>query len=671
VSTRAIRPEIQALRALAVALVVVCHTWPGALPGGFIGVDVFFVISGFLITGQLLGEVGRTGSVSLAGFWARRARRILPAALLVLGLVAGATLLWVPQNHWDQFLTEVRASTAYVENWQLAHTATDYFANAASVQSPVQHYWSLSAEEQFYLVWPLLIGLVVALRGSRRALAGAMGVLAAASLAYSVHDTAVDRAAAYFVTPTRAWEFAAGGLLALVTLSRARPWLSYAGLAAIAVAAATYGSGTAFPGIAALLPVLGAVAVIAAQAPTAPLRARPVQWLGDVSYSVYLWHWPLLILAPYALGRTGLTGGQKLAIVAITLLAAWASKVWVEDPLRSGPLLARRPARWTFAGALAGTALVFALTTAGVTNLHERLRVAERTAARTFAAKPKCLGAAARDPRHPCHNAKLARTVVPTPAEALRLQRPCDAVERTPVMVVCAFGEQVARPRGTAVLVGDSHAMHLQQTVQVAANDHRFRALLNARSHCPYSAATVVIAGDAADQAGCNARNRALPGWFRAHPTARVAFIAHFVATTVKVRPQPGQSEFAAEVDGYERAWRALPKTVRHIVVVRDTPVTPVGTLDCITRAVDGHERAGPRCAFARGPALPPDPAAVAARQLRGRVRLVDLNRFICDRRRCYPVVGGVLVYKDLSHLTPQFATTLGPYLDRAANVFG
>jgi hypothetical protein len=297
--------------------------------------------------------------------------------------------------------------------------------------------------------------------------------------------------------------------------------------------------------------------------------------------------------------------------------------------------------------------------------------VAERTAARTFAAKPKCLGAAARDPRHPCHNAKLARTVVPTPAEALRLQRPCDAVERTPVMVVCAFGEQVARPRGTAVLVGDSHAMHLQQTVQVAANDHRFRALLNARSHCPYSAATVVIAGDAADQAGCNARNRALPGWFRAHPTARVAFIAHFVATTVKVRPQPGQSEFAAEVDGYERAWRALPKTVRHIVVVRDTPVTPVGTLDCITRAVDGHERAGPRCAFARGPALPPDPAAVAARQLRGRVRLVDLNRFICDRRRCYPVVGGVLVYKDLSHLTPQFATTLGPYLDRAANVFG
>jgi hypothetical protein len=301
-----------------------------------------------------------------------------------------------------------------------------------------------------------------------------------------------------------------------------------------------------------------------------------------------------------------------------------------------------------------------------VTHLHQQLRIAERTAARTIAAEPRCLGAAARDPRHPCRNAKLAHTVVPTPADAIKLQRPCDAVQRTPVMVVCAFGKRPAHPRGTAVLVGDSHAMHLQQTVQVVVDDHRFSGLLNARSHCPYSAATVLIAGDAGDQAGCNARNRDLPGWFRGHPDASVAVIAHFVATTVKVRPAPGQSEFAAEVDGYERAWRALPRTVGHLVVIRDTPVSPVGTEDCITRAMESQERAGVRCAFPRGPALPPDPAAVAARRMGGRVRLVDLNRFIGDRRRCYPVVGGLLVYKDLSHLTPQFATTLGPYLDRS-----
>ena len=663
---RAIRPEIQALRAVAVGLVVVCHSFPRALPGGFIGVDVFFVISGFLITAQLLGEVDRKGTVSLAGFWARRARRILPAALLVLAVVAGATLLWVPQNHWDQFLTEIRASTAYVENWQLAHTATDYFANAASVQSPVQHYWSLSAEEQFYLVWPVLIGVGVALRGRRRALGLAMGGLALASLAYSIYDTHADPAAAYFITPPRAWEFAAGGLLALLAIRpRGGALLTWAGLGAIALAAATYSSQTAFPGYAALLPVLGAVAVIWGEAPNALLRARPVQWLGDVSYSVYLWHWPLLILAPYALSRTSLTTAQKAVVIVLTLLLSGVSKRWVEDPVRAGPLLSRRPARWTFAAAACGTALVLAFTAGGVNRLHEQIRVAERAAAKTIASKPRCFGAAARDPRHRCHNPKLDRTVVPTPAEALKIQRPCDAVQRTAVMTVCAFGSRPANPRGTAVLVGDSHAMHLQQTVQVVADRHRYRALLNARSHCPYSAAPVVI-DDPADAAGCNARNRDLPGWFRAHPAASVAFIAHFVATTVKVRPRPGQSEFAAEVDGYERAWRALPRTVKHIVVIRDTPETPVGTLDCVTRAMERHQRAGTRCAFPRGPGLPPDPAAVAARQTRDRrVKLVDLNRFICDRRRCFPVVGGVLVYKDLSHLTPLYATTLGPFLDR------
>jgi hypothetical protein len=291
--------------------------------------------------------------------------------------------------------------------------------------------------------------------------------------------------------------------------------------------------------------------------------------------------------------------------------------------------------------------------------------VAERAAAKTIASKPRCFGAAARDPRHRCHNPKLDRTVVPTPAEALKIQRPCDAVERTAVMTVCAFGSRPANPRGTAVLVGDSHAMHLQQTVQVVAGRHRYRALLNARSHCPYSAGTVLLE-DAADRAGCNRRNRDLPGWFRAHPNASVAFIAHFVETTAKVQTPPGRSEFAAEVDGYERAWRALPASVKHIVVIRDTPETPVGTLDCVTRAMEHHQRAGSRCAFPRGPGMPPDPAAVAARQTRDkRVRLVDLNRFICDRRRCFPVVGGVLVYKDLSHLTPLFATTLGPFLDR------
>ncbi|MGH2943554.1 MAG: acyltransferase family protein, partial [Solirubrobacteraceae bacterium] len=211
-----LRPEIQALRALAVLTVVVYHLWPAAMPGGFVGVDVFFAISGFLITAHLVREVEKTGRLSIWRFWARRARRLLPAALLTLLACAVATLLLVPQLYWQQFLTEIGASTAYVQNWQLAADAVDYLA-AENRPSPVQHFWSLSAEEQFYVVWPLLI-VVAAVWAARRRLAIAivLALVTGLSLAYSITETAANPAAAYFVTPTRAWEFGAGGLLALL-----------------------------------------------------------------------------------------------------------------------------------------------------------------------------------------------------------------------------------------------------------------------------------------------------------------------------------------------------------------------------------------------------------------------------------------------------------------------
>ncbi len=222
-----VRAEIQALRALAVALVVVFHMWPSSLPGGFVGVDVFFVISGFLITSLLLREIDRTGQLSLSKFYARRARRILPASLVTLGCVGIATILFVPLSYWQQFFGDLTASTTYVQNWHLSAAAVDYFA-ADQGPSPVQHFWSLSAEEQFYLVWPVTLVFAAAVtrhapRLRRRAIAASMGLLTLASLVYSLIATATDPAAAYFVTPTRAWEFGAGGLLALLPAAQPGP----------------------------------------------------------------------------------------------------------------------------------------------------------------------------------------------------------------------------------------------------------------------------------------------------------------------------------------------------------------------------------------------------------------------------------------------------------------
>ena len=255
--TSGIRPEIQALRAVAVSLVLVYHFWPAELRGGYVGVDVFFAISGFLITTQLLREVDRTGRLSMTAFWARRARRILPAALVVLLFCALATVLFVPEIYWRQFFGEMRASTEYAQNWHLAAAAVRYGA-ADSAPTSLQHFWSLSAEEQFYLVWPILILLAVSVAGlrdvriRRASMALVMLALVAGSLTYGINRTAADPAAAYFVTPTRAWEFGMGGLVALLPSFETawpalRSALSWLGLGAIAFAAVTFDAATPFP----------------------------------------------------------------------------------------------------------------------------------------------------------------------------------------------------------------------------------------------------------------------------------------------------------------------------------------------------------------------------------------------------------------------------------------
>ena len=674
----AVRAEIQALRALAVALVLVYHLWPAVLPGGFVGVDVFFAISGFLITSLLLREAERTGSVSLRAFWARRARRILPAALLTVLVCALATVVLVPLTRWQQFFTEMRASTAYVQNWQLAGDAVDYLA-AANAPSPVQHYWSLSIEEQFYLVWPVLIAMALAVTRGRPAAARrrlVAAVLAAAtglSLVYSIAHTAADPAAAYFVTPTRAWELGAGALLAFAApLDRspgvARAVLSWLGLAAIAVAALAYSHATPFPGHAALLPVLGALAVIRAGLPAgrwSPARVmtpRPVQFLGDVSYSVYLWHWPLIVFAPFVVAADG--AATKVAIAALSIFAAWVTKKLVEDPARTAPLLTTRAARWTFAGAGAATAAVLAVTVAASSHVTHRVRAEVLATERVLAAHPRCFGAAARDPaRRPCENPSLRRIVVPTPLQAAKRDNaPCDVIERASTVTVCAFGPRPAHPARTVALVGDSHAVHWRPAFERVAKARRWRGLSITRSGCPLSAASPQLQGRAL--ARCEQWKREVPRWLAAHRDVRTVFVAQHSGSRGTARG--GREAFAAEVAGFRSAWRTLPATVEHVVVLRDTPTMPGTTPTCVERAISDHRSAATACDAPRGAALPPDPAVAAARDDTARVRSIDLSRYFCDERRCPPVIGGALVYKDVeSHLTDVYAATLGPVLRR------
>src|ERR1700733_5019746 len=348
------RPDIQGLRAIAVSLVVVYHLYPSALPGGFAGVDVFFVISGYLITGQLWRTCQKTGRLSLTEFWGRRARRVIPAAALVLAVTWGLSYWVLPSSELANTAQQIRASALYYQNWQLASDAVSYLQQHAEA-TPVQHFWSLSVEEQFYLVWPLLflVALLIARRAGdaahRAALAHRIvytltaGVVAA-SFAYSVHDSSADPAQAYFLTTTRMWELGAGGLLALLSAPLAERigrhgWLGWAGLAMLAASQFVLNGLTPYPGWIALLPVGGTLALRAGGSSTARwsswrlTSAPPMTFVGGISYSLYLWHWPLIVCWTAWRGASpGVLAGLFLILTSVIL--AWLTKITVEDRVR-------------------------------------------------------------------------------------------------------------------------------------------------------------------------------------------------------------------------------------------------------------------------------------------------------------------------------------------------
>jgi len=347
------RADIQGLRAVAVAAVIAFHLfgWPS---GGYLGVDAFFVVSGFVITGVLVRERERTGRISLRAFWVRRARRILPLALLVIAaVVAIAPWAWAGAKV-ASIHTDALWAMLFAANWHYAARADTYF-DAGSVPSPLLHYWSLGVEEQFYVVWPLLVVLAVAVAGGARRHRVAIATLAvavgAASLVWAVASTSSDPTTAYFSTLTRAWELALGAALATVPryavrlAPAARTALSWAGLATVVTAYLLVTPETGVPWPAALGVAVGTalvlVAGIGAPAPGAVLLTNPVSgYLGDISYGLYLWHFPLVVLAPVVLAATG--AGSAAVVITGTLVLAVISHHLVERPVLDAPGVRRR-----------------------------------------------------------------------------------------------------------------------------------------------------------------------------------------------------------------------------------------------------------------------------------------------------------------------------------------
>lgn len=664
VGARGMRRDIQALRALAVALVVVYHFWPHRLPGGYVGVDVFFVISGFLITSHLINRPVSSWA-SLTEFWARRVRRLIPASALVLLSTLVATVLWLPETVRIQVSKEVIAASLYVENWFLYGQATDYLAEGADA-SPTQHYWSLSIEEQFYIVWPILMGLavVVAARLRRSALVAtgvAATVVVAASLAWSVYDTATSGGQVYFSTFARMWELALGGLLAWLVVrfrvrlaQQLRAGLSWLGVGMIVASAVVLTGATPFPGYVALLPTVGTALVILADAdstPGSPRRVfawRPVQWLGNTSYSIYLWHWPVVIILPFALGVTVLWQVKVLAIVAIGMVA-WGSRVWVEEPIRRLPALVKsKAATFVMLGVLVAVSVAAALLLWKTTEADlERQREAV-----VEAATQPCMGAdALRDPS--CSAGELV--VSPLVAEADKpdvYEDECWTNRPFTDRVVCSYGDPSSGFR--VALYGNSHAGHWQPPVAHATQERGGVLDTYLISVC-YSVDVPIVFPDADEQQNCFAYGE----WARdqiTHGDYDVVVLSNRTYAPLVGVDDVDKQRVAQE--SYTRVVQQFVDSGSHVMVIRDTPNQGTHVPNCV--AAGGDYQA--RCAVSRDVGLEPDPLAAAATEFDpADVTVVDVTDLLCDGSRCEPVVGGLITYFDHGHMTQTFALTMLP----------
>lgn len=681
------RPEIQALRTIAVMSVVLFHLSPHLVPGGFIGVDVFFVISGFLITSHLLRDAVRKGRPPLGSFWLRRVRRLLPAAFLVLAVTLVSVLVWVPAVMWRQFLSEVAASTLYVENWVLAANSVDYFAEGQGA-SPVQHYWSLSTEEQFYLVWPLLLTLLIVLSvaatAARRRLivAGGIGVVLLGSLAYSA--AVATEPYGYFSTFTHAWEFASGGLLALFAASVAR-WLArvpqfssalaWVGYALIIWSVFAYSGATPFPGVAALVPVAGTIAVIAAG--TGPRRLgpdwlvarRPVQWTGDVSYSLYLWHWPPIILLPYITGHD-LTTIEKVGILVGAFVLAGLTKAFVEDRFRTSHGLSPRMSRQTVVALVAASAVLVAASVVPIVML-DRAAAQARAEVAQLQDDP-CFGAASMlsekcSPEHvvtPALGAAFAREDRPVNWNGVPYQG-CPIVSG--VVRQCVWGPDDADV--TLGIVGDSHVEQYLPAMAAVAKERGWRVKLMWMAGC--RAALPVYDDIAARDFGTTLRveqSDECRQWKQqvgavAADDPSIDLIATTSGSRALTKLVSDRVDLTRIAEGFTGMWSALAATGKPVVVLRDNPLNTESVPDCVAAS----DAASDPCAMPRAAALPLDPIdiALSAGTPKG-VTAVDLTGSQCDDKTCHFVVGGVITNYDDSHFSTTFSKSLAPYLGRA-----
>jgi peptidoglycan/LPS O-acetylase OafA/YrhL len=696
------------LRAVAVLAVVLFHAEVPGIGGGFVGVDVFFVISGFLITGLLWRETHTTGTVRLRNFYGARARRLLPAAALVgiATLIASAILL--PPLQSRTAMGDGIASALYVSNYRFIFQGVDYSAPHLP-PSPFQHYWSLGVEEQFYLVWPLLmIGTAWLIRRTRRRTGAqttsspspylvVLVVVAAASFALSLLATHWAPFVAFFSLPTRAWQLAVGGLVALTATQwhrlppRPAAAIGCTGMALVALACTWLSATTLYPGAAALLPTVGAALVIGAGCafPTQGcgrlLGLVSMQAIGRISYSWYLWHWPVLIFAPLIVGHSlSLTG--RLAAAALSGVLATLTLRYVENPLRFAAPIRTSAWRSLGLGAIA-TAAAVSVAIALLVAIPTPVGRGEPVTPVTLTAAPVPTGApldaydAAVQQAFAQVQAAVAASAdldaVPSNLEPSIADAPgqknamsfngCVANFFDSSRPECAMGDTSSTT--TVALIGDSHAAMLVPTFQQIAEQRHWRLETMSKAGCPPIDVPItnLFARVAEQLQGCQQwRAQALAQLRAERPQLVVVSLWRQYSTG-------SASNWRTGFLPYDPAWNA--SLTRFVQQLRDTgaKVLVLGPVpdphSIVPICLSGHLDDARACAPSRSAAVNQSGiAAEAAATEAGGGQYADVTNLFCSTDRCPVIVGNTLVYLDWSHVTLDYARLLAPAIGTLAD---
>jgi peptidoglycan/LPS O-acetylase OafA/YrhL len=604
-------PQIQALRALAAGLVLIYHAkW---IDGGYIGVDIFYVISGFLITGILLRELDSKGTISLVAFYARRTKRLLPASFVVIFTTALAALILLPASMRQSLGKDVIAASTYISNFLFALWENDY-QNLNSTPSPFIHFWSLAVEEQFYIFWPLFILILFRIGKHRAVFYGVLTTLVASFL-FSLYLTERAPIWAFYILPTRAWELAAGALLVfLPELRKFRPVVALFSFVAICIATLIFDRTTPFPGIAALAPVVATVLLLASRSKWPPLinviaQSRVTQWLGAISYPLYLWHWPVLVIPAIYLGEE-LTLVQTLLLLASTILLAGLTHRYIETPMREVKLSDHKV--FTFAAIATSASILIG----GLTYIQHSNSIAIDNGFTVSLAdvrsKPKIN-------EDGCH-IHIRQTVSPR----------------------CEYGDLTSDE--TIVLYGDSHAAQWFPALDLIGKKRGIKIVSLTKSACP-SAEVIKELSSQYDVKDCQA--------FRDSSVARINKIKPLAVILTGMQPftAPYSDESARSwwLAGESTVFNRIKSATKFPIYLTDTPLPQIDIPDCL---VAGRNA---KCDTSRPVAAEVAPGLIP----------INPTPWLCTDK-CPAVVDGIVAYRDKSHLTVEMSKHLSVQLENA-----